>query len=103
MSDALAERPAPAAAPADPDPREQTVVVNDVTPDVLKHIEWLGIDYLITRNIFARAAFRAETIGYTFKGTGALSNARDGDPATVDVAGARDTYLGGIVTVGYLY
>ena len=63
----------------------------------------LGVDYLITRNIFARAAFRAETIGYSFKGTGALSNARDGNPATLDVAGARDTYIGGMATVGYLY
>jgi len=63
----------------------------------------LGVDYLITHNIFARAAFRLETIGYTFKGTGTLSNARDGNPATVDVAGARDTYIGGLVTVGYLY
>jgi len=63
----------------------------------------LGVDYLITRNIFARAAFRFETIGYTFKGTGTLSNARDGNPATIDVAGARDTYIGGLATVGYLY
>ncbi len=63
----------------------------------------LGVDYLITHNIFARAAFRFETIGYSFKGTGMLSNARDGNPATVDVAGARDTYIGGMATVGYLY
>jgi hypothetical protein len=63
----------------------------------------LGVDYLITRNIFARAAFRAETIGFNFDGTGMLSNARDGDPTTKDVVGARDTYLGGMATVGYLY
>jgi hypothetical protein len=63
----------------------------------------LGADYMITPNIFARAAFRAETIGYKFKGTGMLSNARDGDPTSKDVTGARDTYLGGMVTVGYAY
>jgi opacity protein-like surface antigen len=63
----------------------------------------LGVDYLITRNIFARAAFRYETIGITFKGDGMLSNARDGDPASVDVPGARDNYIGGLATVGYLY
>jgi hypothetical protein len=63
----------------------------------------LGVDYLITRNSFARAAFRYETIGLTFNGTGMLSNARDGDPTTVDVSGARDSYIGGMVTVGYLY
>jgi hypothetical protein len=62
-----------------------------------------GVDYLITRSIFARAAFRFETIGITFKGTGMLSNARDGDPTTVDVPGARDNYIGGMATVGYLY
>ena len=50
----------------------------------------LGVDYLITRNIFARAAFRYETIGITFKGDGMLSNARDGDPTSVDVPGAND-------------
>jgi hypothetical protein len=62
-----------------------------------------SVDYLITKNIFARAAFRFETIGLTFKGTGDLSNNRDGDPSQQDVFGARDTYLGGAVTVGYVY
>jgi hypothetical protein len=60
-------------------------------------------DYLITPRIFARAALRVETIGYTFKGTGEQTNNRDGMPATQDVAGARDSYFGGMVTVGYLY
>jgi hypothetical protein len=63
----------------------------------------LGVDYLITPNIFARAAFRAETIGLNFKGTGTLSTMRDGDPTTKDVSGARDNYIGGMATVGYLY
>jgi opacity protein-like surface antigen len=62
-----------------------------------------GADYAITDNIFARAAVRFETIGINFKGTGNLSTMRDGDPATIDVTAARDTYLGGLVTVGYLY
>ena len=63
----------------------------------------LGVDYLITPNIFARAAFRAETIGLNFKGTGTLSTMRDDDPTTKDVSGARDNYIGGMATVGYLY
>ena len=63
----------------------------------------LGVDYLITPNIFARAAFRAETIGLNFKGTGTLSTMRDNDPTTKDVSGARDNYIGGMATVGYLY
>jgi hypothetical protein len=62
-----------------------------------------GVDYLITPSIFARAAFRFETIGYTFKGTGTQSNARDNMPMTQDVSGARDSYIGGMATVGYLY
>jgi len=62
----------------------------------------LGGDYALTRNIFARASFRFETIGFKFKGTGAMTTGRDTDPEQ-DVFGARDNYLGGAVTVGYLY
>jgi hypothetical protein len=50
-----------------------------------------------------RAAFRYETIGYTFKGTGMLSTGRDGSPMGIDVPGARDSYIGGMATVGYAY
>ncbi|HEU4731163.1 MAG TPA: hypothetical protein VFT22_24890, partial [Kofleriaceae bacterium] len=63
----------------------------------------LGVDYLITRNLFARVAFRFETIGFSFKGNGTLSNARDGDPMTTDVTSARDNYIGGMATLGYAY
>ncbi len=62
----------------------------------------LGADYAITKTIFARAALKFETIGFTFKGKGMLTTGRDGDPEP-DVTGARDNYLGGAVTVGYLY
>jgi hypothetical protein len=62
-----------------------------------------SVDYLITRNIFARAAFKFETIGMTFNGKGTMTNARDGNPMTQDVSGARDNYIGGVVTAGYLY
>lgn len=62
-----------------------------------------GADYLIRPRIFARAAFRFETIGFTFKGTGEQTNQRDGMPLTQDVASARDNYFGGMLTVGYLY
>jgi len=61
-----------------------------------------GGDYMLTRNIFARAAFKFETIGFKFGGTGMLSTGRDAD-ATQDVFGARDNYIGGAVSVGYLY
>jgi len=52
----------------------------------------LGADYLITPNIFARAMGRFETLGFNFKGTGDLK-----------ASGARDSYFGGALTVGYLY
>ncbi len=62
----------------------------------------IGGDYLLTKNIFARAAFRFESIGFKFKGSGAMTTGRDTDPEQ-DVFGASDKYLGGAVTVGYLY
>ncbi len=63
-----------------------------------------GFDYMLTKNIFARAMVRVETIGMTFKGDpSGQTNNRDTDPTTQDVSGARDTYFGGAVTVGYLY
>ncbi|HEX8111907.1 MAG TPA: hypothetical protein VF516_29445 [Kofleriaceae bacterium] len=63
----------------------------------------VGADYLITPNLFARAAGRFEVISFSFKGTGSQSNARDGNPMTQDVFGAHDNYFGGFLTVGYLY
>jgi hypothetical protein len=62
----------------------------------------IGGDYLLTKNIFARAAFKFEVISYKFKGSGAMTTGRDTDPEQ-DVFGASDKYLGGAVTVGYLY
>ena len=63
----------------------------------------LAVDYLFGRGLFARAAFRYETIGYTFKGNGLMAVNRDNVASTQDVMGARDSYLGGLASVGYLY
>src|SRR6185503_18113238 len=63
----------------------------------------LSVDYLFGRGLFARAAFRYETIGYTFKGNGLMTVNRDRNASTQDVMGARDSYLGGLASVGYLY
>jgi hypothetical protein len=63
----------------------------------------LGGDYALTKSIFARAALKLETIGYKFNNNaGTLATDRDADPEQ-DVFGARDTYIGAAVTVGYLY
>lgn len=62
-----------------------------------------SLDYLVSRSIFVRAAFRVETIGLSFEGKGTLAVARDNNAATVDVGGAQDTYVGGFATVGFLY
>ena len=61
----------------------------------------LGLSYAFAKKAYARAGFSFETIGYAFKGTGALADP-DGDMMQ-DVSGARDTYLGGSLAVGLLY
>ncbi len=62
-----------------------------------------GGDYMVTKNIFARASVRYQRIGFTFKGDEmSQSNTRDTDPEQ-DVTGAQDSYFGGAATVGYVY
>src|SRR5262249_21641837 len=61
----------------------------------------LGIDYMLAKSLFLRVAGRFETVGFKFKGTGTLSNPRDGNAMTQDVYGARDTHYGGQLLVGY--
>jgi hypothetical protein len=63
----------------------------------------LSVDYMLKKFLFARVAFRGETIGFTFGDTAAMLTNRDGDATTKDVYGASDRYFGGIATVGYLY
>jgi hypothetical protein len=63
----------------------------------------LSVDYAITRNIFARLAFRYETIRFKFEGNGELTANRDKDPATADVKSGQDNYIGGFLTAGYTY
>ncbi|HEY5950553.1 MAG TPA: hypothetical protein VIV40_33910 [Kofleriaceae bacterium] len=62
-----------------------------------------GGDYMVTKNIFARVSLRYEAIGFKFKGDPtSQTNIRDTDPEQ-DVSGAKDTYMGGTATVGYVY
>jgi hypothetical protein len=62
-----------------------------------------GAEYLIKPNLFVRAAGRYEVMRFKFRGNGAQSNARDNNPETQDVFGAHDNYIGGSLSVGYLY
>ena len=62
-----------------------------------------GIDYTLTKNLFIRALAKFETISLSFKGDPAsLANTRDSDPMQ-DVQGAKDTYFGGMATIGYAF
>ncbi len=60
----------------------------------------LGGEYMVAKNLFVGAAFRFNTIAYTFKGTG--TETMRGETAQ-EVFGARDTYIGGAITAGYVY
>lgn len=63
-----------------------------------------GLDYNVTKNIFVRGEGMVQTIGFTFKGDPmSKTNTRDNDPTTQEVMGARDTYFGGALTLGYIY
>lgn len=63
----------------------------------------VGIEIVIGERVLMRLAGHMTLIGYAFAGNGAQSNNRDGNPATVDVGGARDLYLGGHASLGYLF
>jgi hypothetical protein len=62
-----------------------------------------GLDIMLGKRIALRVAGEATQINFSFTGTGTLSNNRDGNPATVDVKKASDTYLGGVASLAVLY
>ena len=62
-----------------------------------------GGDYMLTSNIFLRAALRFEIISLSFSGDAmSQSNTRDTDPEQ-DVTGASDQYMGASIVAGYLF
>ncbi len=63
----------------------------------------VGFEYKIDARMSVRGGGRILGIAYDFDGTGDLVVNRDGDPSTVDVGGALDQYIGGYLTVGYLF
>jgi hypothetical protein len=62
-----------------------------------------GLEFLATPNWRVRAIGSYTTVAMQFIGNGEQTYLRDGDPGDVDVLGANDRYLGGIVSVGYVY
>jgi hypothetical protein len=62
-----------------------------------------GFELLLGARFAVRVVGEATQLSLKFAGNGALSNSRDGNPATIDVRGATDRYLGGSATVAVLY
>ena len=62
-----------------------------------------GIEVILGARLALRVAAEATQLDLTFAGNGTLSNGRDGNPATIDVRGATDRYLGGAATLAVLY
>jgi hypothetical protein len=63
----------------------------------------LDVEYMIGERLGVRVGARFMNITLGFEGNGELANNLDNDPATQDVDGFSDTYLGGLVTAGYLF
>jgi hypothetical protein len=62
-----------------------------------------GVEIGITKRIGVRLVGNFVGVGYTFKGTGAMSNNRDDDSASKDVGGAAERYISGALTASVLY
>lgn len=62
-----------------------------------------GVEVLWGTRLVTRLGGRITLMGYEFRGAGAQTTDRDGDPTTVDVGGALDRYLVGELTAGYLF
>lgn len=63
----------------------------------------LGVEYSLTPNWRVRANGSYTSLGLAFIGNGAQTRGRDGDDTDVEVLGAKDSYLGGSIALGYVY
>jgi hypothetical protein len=63
----------------------------------------LDVEYKFSEKLGVRVGARYMNVTLGFEGNGTLSNNLDDDPGTQDVDGLSDTYLGGLVTAGYLF
>lgn len=62
-----------------------------------------GLDFVFANRYALRLVAEASQMGFAFTGGAEMTNNRDGDPATKDVGGAADRYIGGALTFGVLY
>jgi len=62
-----------------------------------------GMQYGITSALMVGVDGSLTQIGYEFLGNGTETFGRDSDPATQDVDGASDRYIGVVAAVGYTY
>jgi TolB-like protein len=62
-----------------------------------------GLDFVFGNRYALRIAAEASQMGFAFTGGAEMTNNRDGEPATKDVGGAADRYIGGAATFGVLY
>ncbi len=61
------------------------------------------VDILLGARFAVKVAADFALLGYSFTGNGEQSNNRDMDPATKDVGGASDRYIGASVTMAVLF
>jgi len=62
-----------------------------------------GFELIFGNRVAFRFAVEGKQLNLTFDGNGALSNNRDGNPMTVDVSQALDSYFGGSATLAVMY
>jgi hypothetical protein len=63
-----------------------------------------GLEWRLMPRLPIRVGFKYVRIAYTFEDNGGKRvNNQDNNPATQDVGGALDTYLGGYATAGYIF
>jgi len=63
----------------------------------------VGVDVVVMKHVGFALRGEATQIGYKFTGNGALANNRDMMPASKDIGGAADRYIGGSATIAILY
>jgi hypothetical protein len=62
-----------------------------------------GLELVLANRFALRVAAEVTSMNLAFDGNGALSNNRDGNPATIDVSRAIDSYFGGSATLAVMY